>query len=115
MQLQKLYLSLIDRIPEPGWLWVAIAALATFRLTSILHEEEIARPIREKLQIQQNGQETVYPDTFWGKLFSCFWCISVWVAFGVLCILELAPVILLPFALSTAAIWIKGLIHGNDG
>lgn len=115
MQLLKLLLNLTDRIPEPWWLWLLIAALATFRLTSILYEEDIARPIRKLFGVKQMGLEFSYPTNFLGSLFSCFWCISVWVAFGVSCLLVLAPVFLLPFALSTAAIWIKGLIHGNSG
>jgi hypothetical protein len=28
-----------------------------------------------------DGQPVGYPETFWGGLFACFWCLSIWVAF----------------------------------
>jgi hypothetical protein len=46
------------------------------------------------------------PLTFFGKLFNCMWCTSVWIAFGItlfsiLCKFISGPIVLLwPFALS---------------
>ena len=89
--------------------WLVVAALASWRITNILYEEEITHPLRRKIGASQDeGTGTwSYPDTFIGRLWMCFWCLSIWVSVicSVLYIVE--PRILLPFALSSVAIWMK--------
>ena len=65
-----------------SYFWLLVAILATERLTSIVYREKIAEPLRywigERKDIH-TGLDS-FPDTFLGKLFACFWCLSVWVA-----------------------------------
>ncbi len=88
--------------------WFIVAILATWRITSILHHEAIALPLRKWLGQDKLGS---YPNTFVGKLWDCFWCLSIWV--GIVCtvILWLFPPLLVPFALSAGALWIERLIN----
>lgn len=95
-----------------GWLdlpvnllfWVVVAVLATTRLTLILHEERIAKGIRGLFGITESDDLVIYPETFWGYLFGCYWCLSVWVGIFCTIILIFMPILLLPFALSMVAI-----------
>lgn len=103
----------------PDWFEFVIGCLAVFRLTSILHHERIAYPIRKRFGILEGedvdlplGDVRLYPDNFWGNLFECFWCLSVWVSFPVglyICLLAPYPALflLVPFALSAGAIIIE--------
>lgn len=100
-------------MPEPLWVWILVAGLAAFRLASIIHSEKIAAPIRRLFgvienEIHQFGHgdpfEPIYPDTFFGHLLECFWCVSVWAAFGVTVVLIVWPWALIPFAVSALAI-----------
>jgi len=64
---------------------LVLLGFATWRLTSLLYREEgpfgIFVKLREKLGIQHiDGKPCIYPDRFWCKLFSCVWCLSVWVS-----------------------------------
>lgn len=104
----------------PDALWLIIGALATFRITSILHSERIGRPIRKLLGvIETETDESItmsYPDSFFGHLIECFWCVSVWVGAGVsvyLCLFPVFPAgfVLLPFALSAGAIIFHRLVE----
>lgn len=91
--------------------YLLVGILATYRLTSLLHRE--AGPfnmfvwVRERFGIIHDvlGFPHGYPDTMFGKLFECFWCLSVWSGTGVAVVLLLGGWwILLPFALSGGAI-----------
>lgn len=93
---------------DDNFFWLCVAALATWRITSILYREKIATPIRRWFGERNDvhtGMES-YPDTFFGKLFSCYWCLSVWVGITVTFIWYGNPYFLLPFALSALAILI---------
>lgn len=98
--------------------WLIVGGLATWRLTSILHEEEIAAPVRKAIGIVEYSDESpsywTYPDTFIGKMFQCFWCLSVWVGGAITLLLHIFPRLSLPFALSSLAIGINYLMHSND-
>jgi hypothetical protein len=89
-----------------------IVALATWRLTSIIHREGIARFVRRLAGGKWDStlEVTEYPDNFVGELFSCFWCLSVWVA--LLCTLTyfIFPPVLYILAASTVAILIERLV-----
>lgn len=89
-----------------------IALLATYRITSLLQREvgpwELCTRIRKLFGVVHDtlGHPHGYPDTLFGKLFECFWCLSVWVAAGVSAVVWLngGAWVLLPFALSGGAI-----------
>ena len=91
--------------------YLIVGVLATYRMTSLLQRE--AGPfdmfvwIRERFGVVHDhlGFPHGYPDTLWGKLFECYWCLSVWV--GIVCSVMLLTGLwwmLLPFALSGGAI-----------
>lgn len=97
-------------IPDP--LWMLIGALTVFRITSVLHGEEIGAPIRRLVGAVETDEMVSYPDTFLGRMFECFWCLSFWVSVGVTLWLVLLPqhpwgLVLVPFALSAVAIVIR--------
>lgn len=77
-----------------------LLALATWRITSLLKDEEGPFDIFVKLRkyfgvidtdevvFDEYGNTTIEPlriidDTFIAKLFECHWCLSVWAAFGI--------------------------------
>lgn len=86
------------------------AVLATWRITSIVHGEGIASPLRNKLgvtEVDEDPAHWFYPDTFIGRALSCFWCLSVWGGVAVTVMVVLFPPLIIPFALSAGAIFIK--------
>lgn len=91
--------------------WSVVGFLAVWRITNIIQREEIASPIRKAVGIvEPDGEEPdywIYPDNFIGKLFHCFWCGSIWTAAAVTILLLVFPPLILPFALSAAAIAFK--------
>jgi len=108
-------LNFVD-LENINWFWLFVACLAAWRLTNILHWEGIAKPIRRLFGIkdvmvedEDGNKETkfVYPDNFLGKLWSCFWCLSVWVSIGTTILVLVFPFILLPFAISAVAIIVE--------
>lgn len=85
--------------------WLVIVVLACWRITSILYAEKIGKPLRKLIGIIETPEgEEIYPDHFLGQLFSCFWCLSVWIALFCLFAVIFVPFMLLPFAISAAAI-----------
>ena len=90
---------------------IVVGILATYRLTSLLQREvgpfELFVKIRGLFGIVHDslGFPHGYPDTVFGKLFECFWCLSVWVGFAVSVMVWLDWMwILLPLAFSGASI-----------
>ncbi|KKM90677.1 hypothetical protein LCGC14_1236310 [marine sediment metagenome] len=60
-----------------------------------------------------NGEE-IAPDTFFGNLFACVWCLSFWIAIGVWIAYRLwtpTLIIAVPFALSAVAIMVERINH----
>lgn len=96
---------------DKTFIYLIVAALATWRITNIIQKEEIASPVRKAAGvIEPDGEEPdywIYPDNFIGKLLHCFWCGSVWVGAGATLLLFIFPPLLIPFALSAIGI----LIH----
>jgi hypothetical protein len=94
--------------------WFVIAALATWRITAVLHREKIADFIRKsnlirgRFDAESNSWD--YPDTLFGYLVSCFWCLSIWVALFCTALLFIFPYALLPFALSAVAIYLDRIM-----
>jgi len=100
---------------SPLWLRLLIATLATWRLSSLLVNEDgpgkLLRRIRDWAGAYELGDDDE-PITSLGKLFACIWCMSVWVG-AFLALVAITPfwIVLIPFALSAAAIaidrWVK--------
>lgn len=98
--------------------WLVVWMLSVWRIASIITREEIGKPLRTLVGIVTirlpTGEEThEVPDTFLGYLFSCLWCMSVWVALLLVVPVILIPPALLPFAASTGAILLDRLIVGE--
>lgn len=100
---------------------VAVYALATWRLSSLLTAEpgpfKAFQRIREMAGIRhdEDGRISMTPDTFAAGVLSCIWCLSVWVGAVVAAAAFIAPAIAfwvcLPFALSGAAIAIDSIVR----
>lgn len=96
-----------------------VAALATWRLSAMLSYErgpgDVFVRIRERLGIyhDDDGVKISTNGTVVAELVDCLWCLSPWMAVGVMGIVALGlTVVLYPFALSAAAIgmerWARG-------
>lgn len=93
---------------------VALLCLACWRLTSLLYREagpgKILLHLRELFGVKHSSVDDSpigWPDTFFGDLLGCPFCISVWIG-GILAILyfffpSAMGWISLPFALSAIA------------
>jgi len=102
--------SLTDLLNQPLWLRLLIAALATWRLSSLLVNSREQGPgkllhkIRDWAGAYELGTDDE-PITSLGSLFSCVWCMSIWVGTA-LAVIAITPcwALLIPFALSAVAI-----------
>lgn len=58
-------------------------ALATWRISSILVHEtapyELASKLRRKVGVKYDARGNVDARSEFGKLFTCVWCMSVWI------------------------------------
>ena len=97
-----------------------IATLAVYRLTFMLNSEagpaDIFGRLRTRLGVRFDEHSNPYGMNWVAEGVLCFMCLSVWVAFGVAAIvvigvaterLLIAELLLLPFALSGGAIYLK--------
>jgi len=90
-----------------------LCGLITWRISSLLHTEDAFEWLRHWIGIDndEQGYPALYPDTFCGTLFHCFWCLSTVVALPVTAAMVplagIAWVWILPvwLASSTVAIW----------
>ena len=98
-----------------GTLLSILCGLATWRLSSMLHTEDAFEFLRKWIGIEndEEGYPAVWPGTFWGQIFECFWCLTLFVSFplSILAVLaaEVYAVWLLPIwlAYSAIAIWLE--------
>lgn len=98
-------------LPEPLIFWLIVAALASWRIASVIHREGIMRGVRKWFGVREEGEPIFYPDGFWGELLSCLWCLSVWTSLATTILLFTFPYILLPFAISSAVILFEKVIE----
>ena len=117
--------------------YLVVLALATWRLSSLLVEEDgpfnIFRSLRARVgagEFSQHGMDATKltaqelekvmmragrPESFLAGLLSCIWCTSVWVGVALASAAFLMPVvtfyIALVFALSAAAIFLQESLH----
>ena len=92
-----------------------LCGLATWRLASLLHTEDAFEWLRRWIGIlnDTDGYPADWPDTFWGNLFHCFWCLSlavglpvvVWVMFAAGMSWRWAPLVWL--SASAVSIWLE--------
>lgn len=62
-----------------------VGALATHRLTRLVLEDEVTRPLRERVL-------EAAPDGRLAYFLTCPWCVSVWVGAGFAALTAAAPV-----------------------
>lgn len=81
----------------PLWLWCVADALAVYRVTRLLVADTITRPFRRWLADRYEGPLV--------ELWFCAWCMSVWVATGVVALTWYFPFAwsLVAFGLSLSA------------
>ena len=101
----------LPSLPEPLAVWLIVAALASWRIASVIHREGILRGMRKWLGVREEGELVFYPDSFLGELLSCLWCLSVWTSLATTILLFVFPYILLPFAISSAVILFEKVIE----
>lgn len=89
-------------------IWILIIApVSVWRITNIVEVEKIAQPLRNLFGIKHDvaGNPVSWPQSFFGYLLGCFWCLSVWVSIFVAIAVYVFPYVLLPFFFSALAIW----------
>lgn len=94
-----------------------IFGLATWRISSLLVNEAGPGNVFLKLRNlfgfshDKSKNKAIIPDGFFGELFSCIWCCSLWVGLGWTGIYSFFPILALvlaaPFAFSTVAVLVQ--------
>jgi len=92
-----------------------LCGFATWRLASLLHTEDAFEWLRKWIGIgnDADGYPSVYPATFWGGLFDCFWCLSLATAIPITACVVLVEGVPILLALlvwlgsSAFAIWLE--------
>ena len=91
---------------------IVIYILATWRIVSLISVEKGPFDIFRKLR------RRIETGSFIDRLIECTWCVSLWVAFGWLIFgiryPNIAIWVALPFAFSTGAILIDGIIYRDE-
>ena len=90
-----------------------LCGLITWRIASLLHTEDVFEWLREWIGIENDkqGYPAIYPATFLGDLFHCFFCLATVVALPIIVSLiwwtEVGWAWAFPvwMAASTVAIW----------
>ena len=56
-----------------------LSGLATWRLASLLHTEDMFEWFREGIGIghDEDRHPIMYPETLLGRIFRCFWCLTL--------------------------------------
>lgn len=101
-----------------GLVKLVVGILATWRLTSLICYEsgpfDVFEKIRWHVGVYFEDEQGVSL-TFWGRLLSCLWCTSIWIATLVTMVLLTKHWhILIPFALSAGSIIIHEGINGES-
>lgn len=99
---------------------IAVALLAVYRLTSMFNNEagpaDIFGRFRTRIGVKFDQYSNPYGTNWVAEGVLCFYCLSVWVGFGVTVLIvvaaalnrvEVAEWILFPFAVSGAAVFMK--------
>ncbi len=96
---------------------VILTSLATFRFTMLLSQEDgpgdVIATFRRKIGIEQmlqGGELAVTSNTVLGKLFLCPYCLSGWVALGLVGLLSVVPSVARIITLWGAVWWVTNLL-----
>ncbi len=93
---------------------LVVDALACFRLTRLVIEDDITAPLREK--VKHAAMREVDSPGLAAKietLLSCPWCVSVYVGFGIVVLRRAAPRLWGPIATALALSAATGIIAEN--
>lgn len=94
-----------------------VNSLATWRITSLLVQEtgpyDVFNKFRDLVGIEYNEFSRRIPTNEFAKMFSCFWCCSIWVATA-LVLVQRRPFWEI-FAYSAAAIYLNFAIGEYSG
>lgn len=113
------------------WLTCVLLILATYRITKLIVDDRIARPLRDPLQnAAERRWQRKHPDhppekgcgedgDEWcssiAYLLSCPWCMSIWVAGALVSITDVFIVgVPLPVLTALAASGVTGFLSGHD-
>lgn len=92
-------------------------ALATWRISSIfVHEAapyELASRLRRAVGVRHDARGNIYADSELGKLFTCVWCMSVWIGWLLAIVRDKRGFIVRGFAYSAVAILIERYVNGT--
>ena len=102
------------------WLTIVLIILATWRVASMLTQEDgpfkMFQRIRRLFGIKHDdGRIFQIPDRNMAKLFTCLWCMSLWVGGIMYGIWLVAPIVVWILAISTGAIIVDRLTEGSHG
>lgn len=109
---------------------LTVDVLACARLTRLLRRDAVTKPVRERLVAAAYGRRSVrapHPShRSWqdhalmdrdapkvAVLLECPWCVSVWVAAGVVAARRWAPAVWDPVARGLAASYVTGALAGR--
>lgn len=84
---------------------LVLLALAVFRITRLIMQDEISEPFREWVWKKYPPNTTKI-----GYLISCPWCLSIWVAVFLVVLYVFVPWIAIPVAAVFALSAVAGLI-----
>jgi hypothetical protein len=84
---------------------LVVDALATYRLTRLLIEDEIAAPVRDWVWDRHDPADSKI-----GYLFTCPWCVSIWAGAAVVVARRVSPTTWEPVARMLTASAVTGMI-----
>lgn len=90
---------------DPNLIHLLLLALATFRLTRLIIEDQIFEPVRNRIWAKYP------PTTQIGYLFTCPWCVSIWAGSLLTAGYILIPTITLAIALVLSLSAAVGLLY----
>jgi hypothetical protein len=102
----------------PSWLDLAAMGLCTWRLSSLVVNEEgpfcVFLKLRQKLGIIHDPDDKPIdaPDWFLPRLLMCVWCVSVWMGALTYLMWWISPVPVFIFAASAIAILVQRYLDG---
>jgi hypothetical protein len=85
---------------------LTVSALAVYRLTRLLVEDEVTRPVRERLAENAEGRLAYF--------VTCPWCVSVWVGAAWVGFTAAAPAVAAPVGAAFAWSAVAGLLSSLE-
>src|SRR5215831_15548055 len=66
------------------WLALILLALAVARFTGLITNDTVLDPVRERLVYRRGDNPNPQPRRILADFIDCQWCVSIWVAAGVI-------------------------------